>query len=299
MAQRGSDQDRPTIARALDHLLRTYRDADGNPVTVERVAAEINAKGVSAAYINALRIGTKRNPSADTLRTLAAFFGVKAGFFFDPLPEGSAVTSSGAPAQSSMSPSTGASAESLAMVIPQPADSDAQTLQRSSERVHDHGASVDLAARLEYLFNLRVRDDGQPWSMRQVSAAAKAQGVPLSVGFLHDLRRGIKDNPTKQQLECLARIFKVWPGYFFESDEELQRINRKLHAADALDNERIASLAMRARNLSARELNMINALIDGALRDEGDVSPGVAPEVGPGDGPGLAPDADGPPGSPR
>lgn len=299
MAQRGSDQDRPTIARALDHLLRTYRDANGNSVTVERVAAEINAKGVSAAYINALRIGTKRNPSADTLRTLAAFFGVKAGFFFDPLPEGSAVTTSSAPAQSPTSPSTGAGTESLTMVIPEPAGSDAQTLQRSSERAHDHGASVDLAARLEYLFNLRVRADGQPWSMRQVSAAAKAQGVPLSVGFLHDLRRGIKDNPTKQQLECLARIFKVWPGYFFESDEELQRINRKLHAADALDNERIASLAMRARNLSARELNMINALIDGALREEGDVSPGVASEVGPGSGPGLAAEADGSPDSRR
>ena len=279
MEQRGDDQDRPTIARALDHLLRTHRDAEGNPVTVERVAAEISTKGVSAAYINALRIGTKRNPSADTLRTLAAFFGVKAGFFFDPLPEGNAVTSSSAPVESSGEPFADVGGESLATVGHGSVDDDSLNLQRSSERAHPQDAMVDLAARLEYLFNLRVRDDGQPWSMRQVSAAAKAQGVPLSVGFLHDLRRGIKDNPTKQQLECLARIFRVWPGYFFESDEELERINRKLHAVDALDNERIASLAMRARNLSARELNMINALIDGALRDEGDAlpDPGAAP----------------------
>lgn len=278
MEQRGNDQDRPTIARALDHLLRTHRDADGNPVTVERVAAEINTKGVSAAYMNALRIGTKRNPSADTLRTLAAFFGVKAGFFFDPLPEGSAVTISSAPVESSGELSVGVGVESLPAAVleavPGAGDGDSRNLQRSSEREHTHDATVDLAARLEYLFNLRVRDDGQPWSMRQVSAAAKAQGVPLSVGFLHDLRRGIKDNPTKQQLECLARIFRVWPGYFFESTEELELINRKLHAVDALNNERIASLAMRARNLSARELNMINALIDGALRDEGDPLPG-------------------------
>jgi transcriptional regulator with XRE-family HTH domain len=254
------DRERPTIARALDYLLRTYRDAEGKPVTVDRVAAEINTKGVSAAYINALRIGTKRNPTADTLRALASFFGVKAGFFFDAPPGEDSVSTVDAPSEASTTsdPTT-----------PLPTSTPTNVRHALSDAV---ASQVNLAARLEYLFNLRVRPDGQPWSMRQVSAAAKAEGVPLSVGFLHDLRRGIKDNPTKQQLECLAKVFGVWPGYFFEEDEELERINQRLRAVDALDNERIASLALRARNLSVRELNMINALIDGALRDHGDES---------------------------
>lgn len=255
------DESRPSIARALDYLLRIYRDADGNPVTVERVAAEINTKGVSAAYINALRIGTKRNPTADTLRTLANFFNVKAGFFFDPPPEGEAVTTTGTSGGASIEPVTEEPATGGALTPAAPWSSAGAQL----------GVQVNLAARLEYLFNLRVRANGQPWSMRQVSAAAKEQGVPLSVGFLHDLRRGIKDNPTKQQLECLARVFGVWAGYFFEDDKTLEESNQRLRTLDALDNEQVAHLAMRARNLTPRELNMVNALIDSALRDaEGD-----------------------------
>jgi transcriptional regulator with XRE-family HTH domain len=244
--------DRPTIARALDYLLRTYRDADGKPATVDQVAAAIDTKGVSAYYINALRSGKKRNPTADTLRTLANFFGVKAGFFFDPPPEGDGVTAIDVPPATddttTAPPETGPATTTIA-------------------DVSDTNVQVNLAARLEYLFNLRVQDNGQPWSMRQVSAAAKAQGVPLSVGFLHDLRRGVKDNPTKQQLECLARVFKVWPGYFFESDERLAEANTRLQLQDALDNRDIARIAMRARDLTPRELNMVNALIDSALRD--------------------------------
>jgi len=267
VGQREDDESRPTIARALDYLLRTYRDTDGDPVTVERVAAEIDTKGVSAAYINALRIGTKRNPTADTLRTLANFFGVKAGFFFDPPPEGEAVTTAGTPPEASSESVTEEPVAANALSPASPWGSDGPQLR----------TQVNLAARLEYLFNLRVRPNGQPWSMRQVSAAAKAQEVPLSVGFLHDLRRGIKDNPTKQQLESLARIFGVWPGYFFEDDKTLEESNRRLKTLDALDNDRVARLAMRARNLTPRELNMVNALIDSALRDaegvDGDKTP--------------------------
>lgn len=258
MVQRKDESGRPTIARALDYLLRTYRDVDGNPVTVERVAAEINTKGVSAAYINALRIGTKRNPTADTLRTLANFFDVKAGFFFDPPPEGEAVTATETP--------TGASTEPVTEELVSEG-----VLAAWDTRDPEPVTQVNLAARLEYLFNLRVRANGQPWSMRQVSAAAKEQGVALSVGFLHDLRRGIKDNPTKLQLECLAHVFGVWPGYFFEDDKALEESNRRLRTLDALDDERVARLAMRARNLTSRELNMVNALIDSALRDAEDV----------------------------
>lgn len=229
-----------------------YRDADGNAVTEERVATEINAKGVTAEYIAALRDGTKRNPTADTLRALAAFFGVKAGFFFDPLPDEAASPAS-APQQA------------VDSARPEPDSSDVLHAD-----VYEADSQANLAARLEYLFNLRVRPDGQPWSMRQVSAAAKEQGVALSVGFLHDLRRGIKKSPNMQQIECLAKIFGVWPGYFFQDDKTLEEMNRRLRTLDALENDRVASIAMRARNLSERELNMVNALIDSALRDAED-----------------------------
>ncbi|ABS06066.1 hypothetical protein Krad_4607 (plasmid) [Kineococcus radiotolerans SRS30216 = ATCC BAA-149] len=252
MAQRGNDQDRPTIARALDYLLRGYRDGEGNLVTEEQVATAIQVEGLSAEYITALREGTKRNPTADTLRALAAFFGVKAGFFFDPIPD-----------QTSSAAADHEQAADSAHGGPDPSNV-------SDGVVYAVDSQANLAARLEYLFNLRVRPDGQPWSMRQVSAAAKEHGVALSVGYLHDLRRGIKKSPNMQQIECLAKIFGVWPGYFFQDDKTLEEMNRRLRTLDALENDRVASIAMRARNLSQRELNMVNALIDSALRDAED-----------------------------
>lgn len=256
MGQQKAIDERPVIARAIDYLLRTHRTEDGNAVSVEIVAASINRKGLSADYIYSLRSGRKRNPTVATLEALATYFGVHVGFFFRD-PDSDVVSSA---------PTETAPGEDAGRTIPAML-TNANKLATRSSRDEVGSSKVDLAARIEHLFTLRLRPDGESWSLRQVSAAAKDRGVSLSASFLHDLRRGVKDNPTKQQLECLADIFGVRVGYFFDDDDTLAQVNERLRALGALEDERTLEIAMRSRGLSERDYRILNALIDSAIGD--------------------------------
>lgn len=246
--------------------MRNHRDANGNPATADRIAAGIGQKSISAPYIYALRSGIKRNPTVGTLQLLADYFGVGVGFFFEDDPAAAYARSREAapaavsvPAEDDVNPASPVSKEGTE------GPEAKTTLPPSGE--HDSApVTVDLAARIETLFRLRLRPDGAPWSLRQVSAAAKTRGVTLSVGFLHDLRRGVKDNPSKQQLECLAEIFEVRPGYFFDDDDTLAAVNERLEMLGAFEDEQASQIALRARNLTPHDYRMISALIDSATR---------------------------------
>ena len=264
MGKREPAEEQPPIARALDYLMRNHRDADGNPATADRIAAGIGQKSISAPYIYALRSGIKRNPTVGTLQLLANYFGVGVGFFFEDDPavaysrshEITAATLSGGGLDAGDPTASQAAVEG----------SDEETTLRFTGEQDSASVTVDLAARIETLFRLRLRPDGAPWSLRQVSAAAKTRGVTLSVGFIHDLRRGMKDNPSKQQLECLAEIFNVRPGYFFDDDDTLAAVNERLEMLGAFEDEQSSQIALRARNLTPHDYQMVTALIDQATR---------------------------------
>ena len=266
MGKREPAEEQPPIARALDYLMRNHRDADGNAATADRIAAGIGQKSISAPYIYALRSGIKRNPTVGTLQLLADYFGVGVGFFFEDDPASAYERSR------EVSPAIATSSSEEVVVDAQPASESSNEDQGSetsllSSGEHDSApVTVDLAARIETLFRLRLRPDGAPWSLRQVSSAAKTRGVTLSVGFLHDLRRGVKDNPSKQQLECLAGIFDVRPGYFFDDDNTLAAVNERLEMLGAFEDEQASQIALRARNLTPHDYRMISALIDSATR---------------------------------
>ena len=253
VGQQKATDERPVIARALDYLLRTHKDDDGNSVSVENVAAAIDRKGLSADYIYSLRSGRKRNPTVATLEALASYFGVPVGFFFSD-PGSDAV--SAAPAETKPGAATNAM---------KTADSATSGDQATPSRSSKADSKIDLSARIENLFTLRLRPGGESWTLRQVSAEAKERGVSLSTSFIHDLRRGVKDNPTKQQLECLADIFGVRVGYFFDDDDTLAEINDRLRALGALEDKRTLEIAMRSRGLNERDYRILNALIDTAI----------------------------------
>lgn len=266
VGKREPAEEQPPIARALDYLMRNHRDEDGNAATADRIAAGIGQKSISAPYIYALRSGIKRNPTVGTLQLLADYFNVGVGFFFEEDP-----ASAYARTRELSSVATGTSPGGVNEEVPPVREAGAEsapeetTLPTAGE--HDPSpVTVDLAARIETLFRLRLRPDGAPWSLRQVSAAAKARGVSLSLGFLHDLRRGVKDNPSKQQLECLAEIFDVRPGYFFDDDDTLAAVNERLEMLGAFEDEQASQIALRARNLTPHDYRMISALIDSATR---------------------------------
>lgn len=79
---------RRTLAKKLDHLFNTVHPPSRGPYTPAEVAkatAEAGGEGsgLSASAIQQLRNGSKKNPTMNTIRALAGFFGVPSAYFFD------------------------------------------------------------------------------------------------------------------------------------------------------------------------------------------------------------------------
>ncbi|WP_327279078.1 MULTISPECIES: helix-turn-helix transcriptional regulator [unclassified Streptomyces] len=79
----------PTFAQLLDHLFREVHPPSRGPYTYAEVAEGIRkvssgeGRGVTASAIQQLRTGVKQNPTRHTIKALADFFGVPAGYFVD------------------------------------------------------------------------------------------------------------------------------------------------------------------------------------------------------------------------
>lgn len=92
----------------------------------------------------------------------------------------------------------------------------------------------NLASKLQHLFRTIPQPEGQGfYSNEAVVTAVIAQGVPLTVQHLSNLRNGRRDNPSARLLDAIAKVFGVPTGYFF-SDEEERQVNKELEALDQL-----------------------------------------------------------------
>ncbi len=81
-----TEKNERTFAELLDYLFREVHPKGRGPYTYAEVSQGIrDSTGVtiSASAIQQLRTGTNTNPKMHTIRALAAFFGVSAGYFFD------------------------------------------------------------------------------------------------------------------------------------------------------------------------------------------------------------------------
>ncbi|GAA2390809.1 helix-turn-helix domain-containing protein [Streptomyces glaucosporus] len=75
-----------TFAARLNHLFETVHPPDRGPYSNQEVADLLRKRGgetVSHVYLWKLRTGRAANPSRRQLETLAGFFGVPVGYFFD------------------------------------------------------------------------------------------------------------------------------------------------------------------------------------------------------------------------
>ena len=74
------------FAELLDYLFKEVHPQGRGPYTYAEVAQgirEICGAAISASAIQQLRTGTNTNPKLQTIKALAAFFGVPPGYFFD------------------------------------------------------------------------------------------------------------------------------------------------------------------------------------------------------------------------
>lgn len=119
-----------------------------------------------------------------------------------------------------------------------------------------------LAERLNELFR-RMHPLGRPeYSSEEVAEGIRKRGGPtISATYIWQLRKGLKDNPTKKHLEALADFFGIPPSYFFD-DATAKRIEQELDLLMALRDSGVYQLAQRARGLSSESLSAILGMVE-------------------------------------
>lgn len=133
----------------------------------------------------------------------------------------------------------------------------------------ENDAEGTLAAKVNHLFRtVRPRSGGE-YTFEEVAEAIRAKGGPtISATYLWQLRKGLRDNPTKRHLEALAGFFGVPPAYFFD-DAEAKRIDAELALLTALRDAPVRQIALRANGLSAKSLETIAEMVDRVRELEG------------------------------
>ncbi|MDP8928184.1 MAG: helix-turn-helix domain-containing protein [Actinomycetota bacterium] len=107
------------------------------------------------------------------------------------------------------------------------------------------------------------------YSFQEVAEAIRARGGPtISATYLWQLRKSVRDNPTKKHLEALADFFGVSPAYFFD-DDSASRIDTQLDMLAALRDANVRQIALRAVGLSPDSLSILAEMIERVSQLEG------------------------------
>ncbi|MFI5779056.1 transcriptional regulator [Nocardia sp. NPDC051570] len=136
-----------------------------------------------------------------------------------------------------------------------------------------------FAARLNRLIAEHEARTGVTMSLSHfIRDFERTTGVPLSKGYLSQLRNDLAPEPRLDLVRAFARYFEVAPAYFLggESAGDAQR-----ELAEALRRAGASALGMRAAGLSETSLRHIAQIIDNIRALEGlppveDPAPGTA-----------------------
>jgi transcriptional regulator with XRE-family HTH domain len=127
---------------------------------------------------------------------------------------------------------------------------------------------LTLADKLNHLF-ATVRPAKGEYTHEQVATAIEQAGGPtISATYVWQLRKGLRDNPTKHHLEALASFFGVPPSYFFD-DELAARVDEQLELLAAFRDPQVRELAVKASGLSPETLKTVLDMVDRARELEG------------------------------
>src|ERR1700722_929165 len=133
----------------------------------------------------------------------------------------------------------------------------------SGRRV-DQRRDGTLAEKLDRLFAAVPPGRRREYSFEEAAAGIAGRGGPtISATYLWQLRRGLRDNPTKRHLEAMAGVFGVSPAYFFD-DEGSSGFDAEPGLAVALRDPGVRSVALRSWGLSAPTLSAIAAIVEQA-----------------------------------
>src|SRR3954451_7852179 len=153
--------------------------------------------------------------------------------------------------------------------------------KRGDEMVETPRKPVTLAEKLDRLFKTVHPHGEREYTHEEVAEGIRQQGGPtISATYIWQLRRGIKDNPTKRHLEALAEFFMVSPAYFFD-EAAANLIHSQLALLAAMRDAQVRHIATRVAELSPEGIDAVTAIIEQirrlqGLSDVGDRGEGAA-----------------------
>ena len=126
-----------------------------------------------------------------------------------------------------------------------------------------------LAQKLEHLFRVvHPRDRGE-YSLEEVAEGIRRRGGPtISATYIWQLRKGLRDNPTKKHLEALSEFFGISPQYFFD-DGVAEEVERELDLLVMLRDTGVRTIATRSVGLSPLGLAAVADMVEHVRRLEG------------------------------
>ena len=129
-------------------------------------------------------------------------------------------------------------------------------------------APKTLAEKIDHLFTVVHPAKGEYTHEQVAKAIEEAGGPTVSATYLWQLRKGMRDNPTKKHLEALSGFFGVPPSYFFD-EEAAAQIDAELELLTALRDPKVQQLARTAAGLSSETLTSLVDMTQRARQLEG------------------------------
>lgn len=137
------------------------------------------------------------------------------------------------------------------------------------EPIEGPAAEETFAAKLGRLFDSVRREDGQPYTPREVAEELTRRGHKVSKSYLYALLKGERDAPGHALVEALAEFFEV-PVEYFSHTERGRELNQQYEIVAALGEANVRTIAARASQLSPESLKNVLEFIEfEAQRDVG------------------------------
>ena len=128
---------------------------------------------------------------------------------------------------------------------------------------------MTLAEKLDRLFRTFHPHSEREYTHEEVAEGIRRQGGPtVSATYIWQLRRGLKDNPTKRHLEALATFFKVPPAYFFD-EAKANLIHSQLALLAAMRDAQVRHIAARVAELSPEAIEAVTEIVEQIRRLQG------------------------------
>jgi transcriptional regulator with XRE-family HTH domain len=127
-------------------------------------------------------------------------------------------------------------------------------------------APMTLTEKIKLLFaTVKDPDTKAEYSSVFVEARLKELGYKVSDSLLNNLRNGQQVNPTHNTLEALAKFFKVNPAYFFDDNDEGDKIRRQMLDLNQMERLGVKNISMRLLSLDPNRQTAVVALISQML----------------------------------